>query len=100
MPDDRSVFHVIHYRNPQTLISRDGSRGTNRSKPWPETPFSRKVLVFLSPARRKRDVGAAVANGDRSEVDRARKRAASRKRAQNLGYRTNRWRLITRKRPT
>ena len=31
-------------------------------------------------------------------VDRARKRAASRKRAQNLGYRTNRWRLITRKR--
>ena len=32
------------------------------------------------------------------EVDRARKRAASRKRAQNLGYRTNRWRLITRKR--
>src|SRR6202051_2740149 len=34
------------------------------------------------------------------EVDRARKRAASRKRAQNLGYRTNnRWRLITRKRP-
>jgi hypothetical protein len=23
------------------------------------------VLVFLSPARRKRDVGAAVANGDR-----------------------------------
>src|SRR5208282_5892449 len=34
------------------------------------------------------------------EVDRARQRAASRKRAQNLGYRTNRWRLITRKRPT
>ena len=34
------------------------------------------------------------------EVDRARKRAASRKRAQNLGYRTNRWRLITRKRTT
>ena len=46
-------------------ISPDGSRWTNRSNPWPETPFSRKVLVFLSPARRKRDVGAAVANGDR-----------------------------------
>ena len=29
------------------------------------------------------------------EVDRARKRAASRKRAQNLGCRTNRWRLKT-----
>src|SRR5271165_6350775 len=28
------------------------------------------------------------------EVDRARKRAASRKRAQNLGYRTNGWRPI------
>jgi hypothetical protein len=28
-------------------------------------PISRKVLVFLSPARRKRDVGAAIANGDR-----------------------------------
>ena len=39
--------------------------GPNRSRPWPETPFSRKVLVFMSPARRKRDVGAAVANGDR-----------------------------------
>ena len=33
------------------------------------------------------------------EVDRARKRAASRKRAQNLGYRINRWRLITRNDP-
>ena len=33
------------------------------------------------------------------EVDRARKRAASRKRAQNLGYRTNRWGLITRNDP-
>ena len=33
------------------------------------------------------------------EVDRARKRAASRERAQNLGYRTNRWRLITRNDP-
>src|SRR5271155_1962968 len=44
MPDDRSVFHVIHYRNPQDVISPDGSRWTNRSKPWPETPFSRKVL--------------------------------------------------------
>jgi hypothetical protein len=47
------------------VISPDGSRWTNRRKPWPETPFSRKVLVFLSPACRKRDVGAAVANGDR-----------------------------------
>src|SRR6266516_6696533 len=28
-----------------------------RSRPWPETPFSRMVLVFLSPARPKRDVG-------------------------------------------
>jgi hypothetical protein len=37
----------------QVGISPDGSRWTNRSKPWPETPFSRKVLVFLSPARRK-----------------------------------------------
>ena len=55
----------IQSRNPQDGISPDGSRWTNRSKPWPETPFSRKVLVFLSPARRKRDVGAAVANGDR-----------------------------------
>ena len=35
------------------------------------------------------------------EVDRARKRAASRKRAQNLGYRTNnRWRFITPKTKT
>ncbi len=41
------------------------SRWTNRSKPWPEMPFSRMVLVFLSPARRKRDVGAAVISGDR-----------------------------------
>jgi hypothetical protein len=32
------------------------------------------------------------------EIDRTRERAASRKRAQNLGYRTNRWSLITRKR--
>jgi hypothetical protein len=49
----------------QDLISPGGSRWTNRSKPWPETPLSRMVLVFLSLARRKRDVGAAVMNGDR-----------------------------------
>ena len=55
----------IQFRNPQGVIRPDGSRWTNRSRPWPETPFSREVLVFLSPARRKRDVGAAVANGDR-----------------------------------
>ena len=63
-PDDSPVFNdpseIL-----QDLISPGGSRWTNRSKPWPETPLSRMVLVFLSPARRKRDVGAAVANGDR-----------------------------------
>ena len=30
-----------------------------------EKPLSRMVLVFLSPPHRKRDLGAAVANGDR-----------------------------------
>src|SRR5712691_5933564 len=48
-----------------TLISPGGSRWTNRSKPWPQTPFSRMVLVFLSPVRRKRALGAAVMRGDR-----------------------------------
>ena len=34
--------------------------------PWVTREFRVfDVLVFLSPARRKRDVGAAVANGDR-----------------------------------
>jgi hypothetical protein len=36
---DRPVFHIIRYRNPQDVISPDGSRWTNRRKPWPETPF-------------------------------------------------------------
>ena len=62
VPDDK---HLTKFRNPRDLISPDGSRWTNRSRPWPETPLSRMVLVFLSPARRKRDIGAAVANGDR-----------------------------------
>jgi len=39
-----------------------------------------------STCRRKRDIGEAVANGDRIyKVDRARRRAASRNRAQTLG---------------
>jgi hypothetical protein len=33
----------------RTWISPGGSRWTNRSKPWPKTPLSRMVLVFLSP---------------------------------------------------
>jgi len=52
-------------RNDAARLRPSCAAWTNRSKPWPEKPFSRKALVFLSRARRKRDVGAAVANGDR-----------------------------------
>ena len=38
---------------------------TDASRGLKHAVFEKSVLVFLSPARRKRDVGAAVANGDR-----------------------------------
>ena len=49
------------------------------------------VLVFPSPARRKRDLGAAATSGDRCKIDRARKTGRVAQTGLDLGYRSK-WR--------
>ena len=54
--------------NPQIFqdpISSGGSGWTNRFKTLARKTVFRDGLVFLSPYRRKRDIGAAVSSGDR-----------------------------------
>ena len=50
------------------MISPGGSRWTNRIRTWPKKPVFKNGLVFLSPDRRKRDIGAAVSRTDDSDL--------------------------------
>jgi hypothetical protein len=54
-------------------------------------PLSRMVLVFLSPARRKRDLVQPLQAATAYEVDRARKTGRVAQMDLDLGYRSN-WR--------
>jgi Primase C terminal 2 (PriCT-2) len=45
------------------LISPGGSRWTNRILTWPKKPVFKNGLVFLSPDRRKRDIGVGATSG-------------------------------------
>ncbi|WP_162820620.1 hypothetical protein [Microvirga calopogonii] len=49
----------------QDLINPGGCGSANRTQPWPCLPLFEKGAAVLSLARRKRDDGAAVLNGDR-----------------------------------
>jgi hypothetical protein len=61
-PDDRRSLNLRIF---QDLISPGGSRWTNRRCAWLKKAALENGFVFLSPARRNRDIGAAIMHGDR-----------------------------------
>ena len=71
---DLKAHHLAHQTFTDVAVSRSRhpysrrgleQRAMPRSVGQPEESPALNGLVFLSPCRRKRDVGAAVSNGDR-----------------------------------